>query len=160
MFKSKIIEILEKTKVFKGMTREELKTISKHCEKIGFEKGDVLIGIDQEPPGFFILINGRLKVVLPRRIAGRKEKRASMINLNVLNKGDCFGEYSLIEKTRTSASVIAVEAGDVLKVPRKGFDQILANDRMARIIYQNILHVLIKRLREKESELDLVLLAS
>lgn len=160
MFKSKFVEILSKTKVFQGMTKEELKTISKHCKKMGFEKGDVLIGTDQEPPGFFIVVHGRLKVMLPQHVAGRKEQRVSAINLNILHEGDCFGEYSLIEKTRTTASVVAEESGEVLKIPRIEFDQIMADDRMAKIIYQNILHILIKRLRKKESELDLVLLAS
>ena len=160
MFKSKFVEILSKTKVFQGMTKEELKTISKHCKRINFEKGEVLIGIDQEPPGFFIVVRGRLKVMLPQHVAGRKEQRISAINLNVLHEGDCFGEYSLIEKTRTTASVVAEEPGEALKIPSVDFDRVLADDRMAKIIYQNILQILIKRLRKKESELDLVLLAA
>jgi len=160
MFKSKIVEILSKIKVFQGMTKEELKTISKHCKKIDFERGDVLIGADQNPPGFFILITGQLKVLLPQRMPGRKEQRASAINLNVLHPGDCFGEYSLIEKTRTTASVVAEEPGEVLKIAATDFEKIMADDRLAKIVYHNILHILIKRLRKKESELDLVLLAS
>jgi CRP-like cAMP-binding protein len=160
MFKNKMIEILSKMKVFEGMAKEELKIISKHCEKVQFEQGDILIGINQEPPGFFILLKGELRVLLPERMEGRKERRASAINLNVLNEGDCFGEYSLIEKTRTSASVVAKKSGEVLKIPKAGFDQILADDGMAKIIYHNILHILIKRLRKKENELDLILLSS
>ena len=160
MFKNKIVEILSNTKVFQEMSKDDLKIISKHCKKISFERGDVLIGIDEDPPGFFILFHGRLRVMLPRHMADRKEQRASAINLNVLHQGDCFGEYSLIEKTRTTASVVAEESGEALKIPKPDFDQIMANDRIAKIIYHNILHVLIKRLRKKESELDLVLLAS
>jgi CRP-like cAMP-binding protein len=160
MFKSKIVEILSNTQVFQAMSRKELKIISKHCQKIGFKRGDVLIGIDENPPGFFILIHGRLRVMLPQQMTGRKGRRASAINLNVLHEGDCFGEYSLIEKTRTTASVVAEEPGEVLKIPAPDFEKIMADDRLAKIVYHNILHILIKRLRKKESELDLVLLAS
>ncbi len=160
MFKRKMVEILTNTQVFQGMNKDELKTVSKYCDRISFEKGHVLIDINQEPPGFFVVIHGQLKVMLPREITGRRERRASAINLNMLNPGDCFGEYSLIEKTRTCASVVAVEDGEALKILKKDFEEIMTNDRMARIIFQNILHVLIKRLRKKESELDLVLLAS
>jgi CRP-like cAMP-binding protein len=78
----------------------------------------------------------------------------------VLNQGDCFGEYSLIEKTRTTASVVAKEPGEALKIPKTYFDQILDDSQMAKSIYRNMLHILIKRLRKKENELDLVLLAS
>jgi CRP-like cAMP-binding protein len=160
MFKGKIVEILSTTKVFEGMTKEELKTISKNCEKISFESGDVLMDINQEPSGLYILVKGQLSVLLPERMEGRKERRASSIHLNVLNEGDCFGEYSLLEKTRTTASVVAKKPGEALKIPKIYFDQILADNQMAKNIYNNMLHILIKRLRKKENELDLVLLAS
>ena len=160
MFKNKLVETLSKAEVFAGLTKDDLKTIAKHCKKIRFEKGDILIETDREPPGFFILISGQVRVVLPERVAGRKEKRASEIRLNMLAEGDCFGEYSLIEKTRTSAAVAGKEAGEVLKIPKEDFDQIMDDNKMAKIIYHNMLHILIKRLRKKESELDLVLLAS
>ncbi len=160
MFKSKFVEILSKAEVFEGLTRDDLKTIAKQCQKIGFEKGDILIGIDREPPGFFIVISGKVRVVLPERMTGRRERRASEISLNVLTEGDCFGEYSLIEKTRTSAAVVGKESGEVLQIPKEDFDKIMKDDRMAKTIYRNMLHILIKRLRRKENELDLVLLAS
>ncbi len=160
MFKSKIIKILSKAKVFEGLTEEELKTISKHCEKTSFETGDIVIDTNREPSGFFVLVKGQLRVLLPERMEGRRERRASSIHLNVLNEGDCFGEYSLLEKTRTTALVVAKEPGEALKIPKAHFDQILTDNQMAKTIYRNMLRILIKRLRKKESELDLVLLAS
>ena len=160
MFKNRKIEVLSKAKVFEGFSREELKTISKHCLKIEFQRGDVLIEISQKPSGLFILTKGQLKVFLPERLDGRKERRASTVNLNVLKEGDCFGEYSLLENTQVSASVVGKEPGEVLKIPKSGFDEIMADDRIGKKIYRNFLHILIKRLRKKENELDLVLLAS
>ncbi len=157
MFKSKITDILSYVEVFDGVAKADLKIISKCCQRISFKKGETLIEIGQTPSAFYILIKGQLRVLLPERLEGRKEHRASEVNLNTLNEGDCFGEYSLIEKTPASASVIGVESGQVLKIPENEFHQIMANDRIGKTVYCNLLHILIKRLRKKEEELDLVL---
>ncbi len=116
-----------------------------------------MIEIGQRPSALYILIKGQLRILLPEQLEGRKEHRASEIKLNTLNEGDCFGEYSLIEKTTASASVIGVQSGEVLKIPENEFHQIMANDLIGKKIYYNLLHILIKRLRKKEEELDLVL---
>ena len=159
IFKNKMVDALSHVEVFEGLTQDDLKIISKHCKRMGFEKGDTLVEIEQRPSAFYILLRGRLRVFLPKQIEGKKECRISEINLNILNKGDCFGEYSLIEKMPASASVVAVQPGEVLKVTDNEFDRIMANDRVAKTVYYNLLHILIKRLRKKEQELDMVLVA-
>lgn len=157
MFKTKITDILSHVEVFDGLTKADLKVISKCCQRISFKEGETLIEKGQKSSDFFILIKGQLRVLLPERLEGRKEHRASEIKLNTLNKGDCFGEYSLIEKTLASASVIGIQSGEVLKIPENGFHQIMANDRIGKTVYYNLLRILIKRLRQREKELDLVL---
>ena len=159
MFKSKMADALSHVEVFRGLSQDDLKMISKHCKKVSFEKGDTLIETGQRPSAFYILLKGQLRVFLPKQIKGKKERRVSEINLNILNKGDCFGEYSLIEKMSASASIVGVQPGEVLKITDNGFDRIMANDRVAKTVYYNLLHVLIKRLRKKEQELDMVLVA-
>ena len=159
MFKSKMADALSHVEVFRGLSQDELKTIAKHCKKISFDKGDILLETGQRPSALYILLKGQLKVFLPKQIKGKRERRVSEINLNILNKGDCFGEYSLIEKMPASASVAGVEPGEIIKLTDNGFDRIMADDRVAKIVYYNLLHVLIKRLRKKEQELDMVLVA-
>ncbi len=157
MFKNKITDILSHVEVFDGLAKADLKIVSKCCQRISFKKEEALIDIGQTPSAFYILIKGQLRVLLPERLEGRKEHRASEVNLNTLNEGDCFGEYSLIEKTPASASVIGVQSGEVLKIPENDFQQIMDNDRIGKTVYCNLLHILIQRLRKKEEELDLVL---
>jgi CRP/FNR family transcriptional regulator, cyclic AMP receptor protein len=159
MFKSKITGILSTVKIFDGLSQADLKTISKYCQKLDFEKGETLIEIGRKPSALYILIKGQLRVLLPKRLEGRKEHRVSEVHLNTLKEGDCLGEYSLIEKATASASVIGTCSGEVLKIPKNEFDQIMANDRIGKKVYCNLLHVLIERLRKKEKELDLILVA-
>ena len=159
MFKNKMADALSHVEVFEGLTQDDLKIIAKHCKRIGFEEGDILLEIGQRPSAFYVLLKGQLRVFLPKQIKGKKEQRVSEIKLNILSKGDCFGEYSLIEKMPASASVVGVQSGEVIKLTDNGFDRIMANDRVAKTVYYNLLHVLIKRLRKKEQELDMVLVA-
>jgi len=159
MFKNRMADALSHVEVFEGLTQDDLKIIAKHCKRISFEEGDILLEIGQRPSAFYILLKGQLRVFLPKQIKGKKERRVSEINLNILNKGDCFGEYSLIEKMPASASVVGVQPGEVIKLTDDGFDRIMADDRVAKTVYYNLLHVLIKRLRKKEQELDMVLVA-
>ncbi len=142
MFESKIADILSNVKVFDGLTIAELKIFSKCCQRISFEKGETLIEIGQRPSALYILIKGQLRVLLPEQLEGRTEHRASEVKLNTLNEGDCFGEYSLIEKTMASASVIGVQSGEVLKIPENEFHQIMANDKQAYcLLYLSLIHI-------------------
>jgi CRP-like cAMP-binding protein len=75
------------------------------------------------------------------------------------DEGDCFGEYSLIDQQPTSASVIATQPGELIKITKPAFDAILQdNDRIAKIVYFNILRILIRRLRKLDTNYNLFLL--
>jgi CRP-like cAMP-binding protein len=84
----------------------------------------------------------------------------SKVQLNTLNAGDCFGEYSLIDQQPTSASVIATQPGELIKIPKPAFDAVLqTNDRIAKTIYHNILRILIQRLRRLNIDYNLFILS-
>ena len=75
--------------------------------------------------------------------------------LGRLTQGDCFGEYSVIDNSPTSASVVTLEECDLFIIPRINFERIINSDnRLGKIIYKNMLQVLIKRARNYDKELD------
>jgi CRP-like cAMP-binding protein len=158
MFEKEITRILSESGVFRGLTDNDLEIVSKHCQKVTFQEKDLLIQEGHRASAFYIVIKGQLKVVLPQEIEGRREHRVSDVKLNVLKEGDCFGEYSIIDKVPASASVIATQPGELVKIPESDFNQIvMANDRIAKTVYYNILRMLIRRLRKREKEYDLIL---
>ncbi len=159
MFKTKMVEILSHVEVFSGLTRDDLKVISKECQRVRFTERETLIEMGKPSAAFYILTKGQVKVILPERIEGGKDRRVSEITLNILNEGDCFGEYSLIEKRPGSASVIGFQPGEALKLEKSSFEDLMTNDRIGKTVYRNLLRILIRRLRKKEEELDLVLIA-
>jgi CRP-like cAMP-binding protein len=96
---------------------------------------------------------------VPQQTRGQGERRTTKVQINTLNAGDCFGEYSLIDQQPISASVIATQPGELMKITKPAFDAILqANDHIAKTVYYNVLHLLIKRLRKLNTDYNLFLL--
>jgi CRP-like cAMP-binding protein len=156
---NEILRVLSNSEVFNGLTNDELELFSPHCQKVSFQESDTLLKEGQTGTALYIIIKGQLKAVLPQQIEGRREQRVSEVRLNLLKEGDCFGEYSLIAKMPVSASIVATKSGELIKIPENDFNTILMNsDHVAKTIYYNILQTLIKRLRRREEEYDLILI--
>ena len=104
---------------------------------------------------FYILMKGQLKVFLSQEGEVPENLRRRDVALNILNEGDCFGEYSLIDKRPASASIISIGPGAISRISGEDLTNILQNDdHMARTIYLSMLKILIKRLRNKDREYE------
>lgn len=108
------------------------------------EEGDVL-------DRMFIDLSGHVEVYLPEG-----EHRASSVRLTVLKPGDCFGEYAFVDRQPASASIRAVEDAEIYAIAFDTLQRFLDDHPIvAAIVYRNLLHILVKRLRESNAELDL-----
>ena len=104
----------------------------------------------------YVVLSGQLKVMLLALDRKDHPNRVQDIHLGTLKPGDCFGEYSLIDSEPASASVVAVEPTELLKITGRDFRTAAAhNDRLAKQIYCNLLQILVQWLRKHNQELDL-----
>ena len=160
MGQTEIVHLISDIKVFDHFSNEDLAFLSPYFQRIPFTTADTIVHEGDKGADFYIVMRGTLKVFLPQEIAGADETRVSDVKLNILRQGDCFGEYSMIDKSPASASIVATSDGELLRIAETDFDHILAiNDRIAKLFYRNVLHILIKRLRLREKEYDLLLVA-
>lgn len=119
-------------------------------------RGDIILEEGQTGQPLYIIIDGQVEVFLPKKMKGSFKERPTKIRLGRLNRGDCFGEYSLIDNEPASASVIADGPCEVLKISREYVRETLgSSDAIAKTIYLNMLRVLIIRARESDKVLDL-----
>ncbi|MGA1825306.1 MAG: cyclic nucleotide-binding domain-containing protein [bacterium] len=161
MVDNTILQTLSKVKAFDGLTEDDLRLFLSHCKEASFNKDEVITKAGDSVNSFNIIVSGQLKVFLPETVEGDNIQRFAEIQLNILNEGDCFGEYSLIKKTTASASIIGIEAGELIKISDTAFNKILSiNDRITKTIYYNLLCMLIDRLGKREEEYDIVLVSS
>jgi CRP-like cAMP-binding protein len=157
MHAERIVDVLNGVAFFHGLTIDDLQRFADISHKISFQGEDVLIHEGAMESVVYIIIKGKIKVILPQKIKGKETYRMSNILLNNLRPGDCFGEYSLFDGKPTSATVIAAEPVEVIKIKGSDFQYIIDNDdRIAKIIYLNMLKILIHRLRQKDHELDMI----
>lgn len=152
-------EALAATSVFEGLSAEELDLFIKNGHNVNIKQGEFLLRKHDEVFALYVVVQGRLRVFLPSEEECDVTKRPFTVNLNVLGPNDYFGEYSIVTKAKASASIVAQEDAVVAVILRDVFDDIVAdNDRIAKIVYRNMLVNTIHRLREREDKykLDLV----
>ncbi len=105
---------------------ENLKTETYRKHHTFFNKGDV-------GDAMYVIRTGGVKVYENSHIYSH------------LKRGDCFGEYALIDSQERSASVTATETTEVLKIERQKFLDLMVEDAG---FAQGVLSVMIKRHRE------------
>ncbi|MEO7623844.1 MAG: mechanosensitive ion channel family protein [Gallionella sp.] len=125
------VKTLKRVELFKQMTDEELHKLASRLKYAPFAKGNVITR--QGAPAqhwLYIIINGETEVYLE---ATNGEKR----QLNVLTKGDFFGEMSLMTGTPRVASVIARTDVECYRLDKEAFEEImLARPSIAEEISQ------------------------
>jgi CRP-like cAMP-binding protein len=145
--------------VFERLRPAELDLIIASCRLVDAAAGQMLLAEGQKGEGLYIVLEGEIEVFLPEHVAGGMKRRPSRIHLNRLGPGRCFGEYGVIDDQPSSASAQAVTPSRLCLLPRADFRGIAEeHDRIGKTMYANLLRFLIRRLRSKDKELDLILL--
>ncbi len=100
----------------------------------------------------FVILKGAVSVKLPKGA-----RRVSEVKLATLKAGDIFGEYSLFDGEPVSATVYAAEPTRVASLARSSLDSFVeGHNEGGRRLYESIVRVLVRRLRAKDAELDIV----
>jgi CRP/FNR family transcriptional regulator, cyclic AMP receptor protein len=151
-------DVVAHSVVFEHLTSPDIDRILPACRLLDVPPGQVILAEGELGDGLYIILEGEVEVFLPEQGAGGV-KRRGIVQLNVLGSGRCFGEYGIVDDNPSSASVRAVAPSKLCALARTDFRRIMeANDRIAKVVYANLLRFLIRRLRVKDQELDFVLL--
>jgi CRP-like cAMP-binding protein len=154
-FENEIQIILQKMKLFKGLSGDELNIIAPYGKRLKFERNKTIIKEGGTNPGLHVLISGEMEVLLPK--GAKKRNRFSDIHLCKMERGDYVGEYSLIDHEPASAAVVAKEDCLIFYISCRKFDELIENnDLIGRKIFHSMLEVLVKRARNYDQELDLI----
>ncbi|HEY3128769.1 MAG TPA: Crp/Fnr family transcriptional regulator [Acidobacteriota bacterium] len=111
-------EFLRTVSLFARLEDSELDEILKVFKEQEFKKGDIILMEEDTGKYMYIVLDGRVKV--SRLLPSGKE----MI-LAFHEKGDYFGEMSLIDGGTTPATVTAMSPTSIAFVGRKEFTQVL-----------------------------------
>ena len=123
--------------LFKGLAREDLRTLSGVLRPRTFPAGVDIIIEDQPGSVAYVIVEGSVKIHLEMPQGGQSL-------LAVLGRGEVVGEMSLVDSLGRSASVATLEETTLLWVDRETFWELL---RTIPGITYNLVGLLSRRLR-------------
>jgi signal transduction histidine kinase len=103
---------------------------------VHFNEGDVVFREGDEAEACFLIQNGRVAVVM-----GDLDAPTAVLHRG---PGDIIGEMALLEKRPRSASIVALEAVQMMRIEQDNFDDLLEVDP---VVTKNLLSMLSYRLR-------------
>ena len=149
---------LSQSKVFKGLTDDELKPLSRYFRRLRVKEKDAVIHEGQVNESLFVVTKGEFQALLPEHVEGKKAHRFSEVKLSKMREGDCFGEFSLLDGKPASASVVATTPGELLEITRRELSSVLnSDDHLGRVVYHNLIQILIQKIRRQNRDCDLLL---
>lgn len=119
------VEALRGCRLFEGMGPDELRAMARTLRARRFRRGEVLFHEGDPGDALFVVASGAVKVVVP------SEDGEEAI-LATLRRGDFLGELALLDGAPRSASAVALEATEVLALPRDQFLALVATEPAIR----------------------------
>jgi CRP-like cAMP-binding protein len=134
-----IVEMLQKTPLWSGLTSQDLGLVAKYSEERTVEPGQIIVKKGAPGDGFYLLLEGAVEV------------RSGGETLSKLGPGQFFGEMAIFDNLPRSADVVTVEPSRVLVLSPNAFKTLLfANPRIGLKMLQE----LTQRLRSTNEKLS------
>lgn len=132
----------DKITVFEGLSEDEWQMVIRNAQHIPFAKGDVLLKEGEIDDAVYIVVSGQVEVI--------SSQSSSRKRIATIDEGSVFGEVAFFDSKPRSASVRAVVDGQVLRLSRKGFEQISAwNPNLAQQFLFDLGNILAHRFRSE-----------
>lgn len=137
-------EYLKNIPVFKQLKDTQLREIAGRCKGVQFKKGDVVFHRTDLSTDLYIVNTGRLKAIL-------EDEEGDEIVLAAFEKGDFFGELSLLDGKGRSATIVAEKDSQL---------SVLQKDVFLELLYKNpsisveLIATLVGRLRKADEMIE------
>jgi CRP-like cAMP-binding protein len=106
-------ELLGACPLFRGIDADGLATLASRAIQVDFPAGHIIARQGEIGTGFFVVVNGAVKVVRDGGVVAK------------LGTGEFFGELSVLDRMPRNASVVADGPASCLALASWDFEQIL-----------------------------------
>ena len=133
--------------VFADLTEEDCRLVQQKTRSMAFLEGEVLLREGEPGASMFIVRQG--KVEIRKELGGGSYRR-----LKDLEAGDFFGEVSFLGLSHRTATVVALNPGELLELTAKGMDA-LSDERPDIVVtlYRNMMRELALRLQHSTDDM-------
>jgi hypothetical protein len=139
-----ILNSLKRIEFFAPLTESDFTALVKNIGWKIYDKDEVIIRKDEEGDSFFIIKEGKVKVL--------DTKDGQEREIAVLGKSDFFGEMSLLTGKPRFATVIALEECELLIINKDNFANIILNNPSIAENMSRILTERRNRIEKKDKE--------
>ena len=137
-------QVLAETDFFANAPADVLSAISAAASTRTLVRGDVLFEADDDPESLFVVLSGRIAIAIDRPFDHRESVLALM------EDGDLFGEFGLLDEGKRSAGARAIEPSVVLEVSYDIVRNMLSSHPQ---MMWNVVRVLVQRIRKMDMAL-------
>jgi len=134
-----ILDMLHKTPLWSGLSREDLKEVTNRSERREYESGNIIVKKGDRAPAFYLILEGTVNV----KSNGR--------TLAKLGPGQFFGEMSILDGQLRTADVVAVEPVSCLILHWTSFKGLISNNPRVAL---KVIQELARRLRDTNRTLS------
>lgn len=127
-----------RSSLFAGVAQEVMDTLFSKARTERYEKGETIIAFQDETTDVFFILEGRVSVTICT-------DDGKEVFFREVPEGECFGEFSAIDRQPRSASIVASSPAALVRV---GGEHFLAVLRSSPEIALNVIRSLVRRNRE------------
>ncbi|HUG78531.1 MAG TPA: cyclic nucleotide-binding domain-containing protein [Burkholderiales bacterium] len=113
---------------FAQLPAAHIDELLKRIERVNAARGDTVLREGDEGDYYYVIESGRFQV---ERLVG-----GARVVLAELKSGDAFGEEALVSEAKRNASVIALTDGELLRVARADFNELLREPLLRRLAFE------------------------
>ncbi|GAC1622929.1 MAG: Crp/Fnr family transcriptional regulator [Ktedonobacteraceae bacterium] len=135
---------LKQVSLFAGLADEDIRELMAVARKRTFRSGEVIFHREDSGQVLYVIKEGKVKICLI-------SPEGQEISLVVFGKGECFGEFAILDGLPRSADAIALEKVECYTLQRSDFhNAIIKNPKIAI----QVLEVLSRRLRTTDQMVE------
>ena len=135
--------LLRNVPLFSVLPEGQLALLTSLVGRKSFPRGTTIISAGDTTDSLFVIISGRLKVMM-------SDDEGREVILAMLNPGEFFGEMGLIDDHPRSATVVALEACELLSLSKRDFKKCLQDNFE---LAMTVMRGLVRRLREADKKI-------
>jgi len=135
--------LLRNVPLFSVLPENQLALLTGVVSRKSFPRGTTIIAAGDVTESLYVVISGRMKVMM-------SDDEGREVILAILGTGEYFGEMGLVDDSPRSASVVALEACELLSLSKRDFKNCL-NDNFEMAM--TVMRGLVKRLREADKKI-------
>jgi CRP/FNR family cyclic AMP-dependent transcriptional regulator len=135
--------VLKAVPLFSSVPDDQLRLLASVVTRKSAARSSMILVAGDATDSLYIVLSGRLKVMM-------SDSEGKEVILSILGPGEFFGEMGLIDDSPRSASVVAIEACELLAIAKRDFSKCLAESfDMAMAVMRG----LVRRLREADRKI-------